>query len=157
MVESVSSRLCVLWSVEDPCGLDPAWAVFEDGGLSQWVCWCGTELVVSRSLLFLSIQGHCWGPPEDQACTEACQQSGRPHGPSKTCGASSQGMYKLTRWVYLVNMTSMWYLGALTFFADWNACSIRSHSQTMNSTCSQRLQFVLCGKILRKPLFGYYF
>lgn len=32
--------------------------VFEERRLSQWICWCGTELVPSRSPLFLSIQGH---------------------------------------------------------------------------------------------------
>lgn len=47
--------------------------VFEERRLSQWICWWGTELVPSRSPLFLSIQGHCCGP-EDQLCAEACRR-----------------------------------------------------------------------------------
>lgn len=105
--ECVQQVMCVLcWSVEDPRAwvLIPAWAVFENRRRSQWVCRCGTEVVACRNPLFLSIQGHCWGP-EDRLWTEACQRSRRPHGPSKTCRASPQEMYKLTRWVYPVNVT----------------------------------------------------
>ena len=82
------------------------------------------RLAASRSPLFLSIQGHCWGP-EDQLSTEACQRSRRPHGPSgKTYRASPRGMYKLTRWVYPVNVTSVWLfvnlnLCRLTYFGDF--------------------------------------
>lgn len=46
LVESVSSRLCVLcWSVEDPWPLShfQAKGVFENRRRSQRFCWCGAE------------------------------------------------------------------------------------------------------------------
>lgn len=77
---------------------------FEDGRLSRWIFWCGTEFLPSRSPLFLSIQGQCWGPKISFALRPV-GKAGWPHGPSKSCRASPQRMYKLTRWVYAINKT----------------------------------------------------
>lgn len=105
MVESVSSRLCVCVVLVSggPRGLGSirAWAVFENKRQSQRVCRCGTEAVGSRSPLFLSIQGHCWGLKINCGVRPVCEAQWA-HGPWKTCRASPQEMYKLTRWVYLV-------------------------------------------------------
>lgn len=103
--------MCVLcWSAEDPGALGSirAWAVFENRSQSQKVCRCGTEAVGSRSPLFLSIQGHCWGLKINCGLRPVCEAQW-PHGPWKTCRASLQEMYKLTRWVYLVYFHICWF------------------------------------------------